>query len=324
MADLFNLGVTLYSFNIEYYTYKRTFEDIIEAVASLGPNQGVEVVAPMFDRGYPRLSYEFEHRFKNAAEKYGVVPVCWSGYADPQRITGRFLTEQEQIDYIEMQIDSAAQLGFPIVRIQPCRPFFKLVPYAEKKKVKLTFEVHAPMDLEDLPQLETIVKMDTPYVGIVPDCGAFCRAPSELYYRRFAAQGVPDEIAARITQLWQNGNSQQQIREGMRNDGPYRELIDLMATESIEYFGRADPALLARYARYIPHVHGKFFHMNESGEESAVRLPEIVAALKAGGFTGCMVSEYEGHHWQSEADVLEQIKSHQTAVRWLLGEVQAD
>ena len=321
MADLFDLGVTLYSFNIEYYTYKRTFEDCLEAVASLGPNQGVEIVAPMFDRGYPRLSYEFERRFKNAVEKYGIMPVCWSGYADPQRVTGRFLSEQEQIEYIETQIDNAAQLGFPILRIQPCRPFFKLVPYAEKKKVKLTFEVHAPMDLEDLPQLETIIRMDTPYVGLVPDCGAFCRAPSELYYRRFAAQGVPEEIAARITQLWTNGCSMQSIRDEVKSEGPYSALIDLMATESVEYFGRANPAALTRYARYIPHVHGKFFHMNESGEESSIRIPEIVAALKAGGFTGCLVSEFEGHHWNSETDVLKQIQTHQAAIRRYFGQV---
>jgi hypothetical protein len=312
---MIGLGVTLYSFNIEYYSYQRTFEDCLEAVGSLGQNQGVEIVAPMFDRGYPRLSYEFERRFKNGMEKHGLVPACWSGYADPQRFTGRFVTEQEQMDYIEKQIDSAAQLGFPILRIQPCKPFFKLVPYAEKKKVKLTFEVHAPMDLERLPYLETIVKMDTPFVGIVPDCGAFCRKPSELYYRRFASQGVSDGIAEKITQLWQNGYNQQEIRAAVHSDQANKELIDLMATESIEYFGRANPAALTRYARYIPHVHGKFFHMNESGEESAVRIPEIVAALKAGNFDGYIVSEYEGHHWQAKDDPLEQIRRHQACIR---------
>ena len=65
----FRLGVTLYSFNIEFYTYKRTFEDLIEKVTSLGPDQGIEVVAPQMDRGYPSLSPEFEHRFKNAPSK---------------------------------------------------------------------------------------------------------------------------------------------------------------------------------------------------------------------------------------------------------------
>ncbi len=315
MTEMFGLGVTLYSFNIEYYTYQKTLEDCLEAVASLGEGQGVEVVAPMFDRGYPKVSYEFESRLKNAMERNALVPTCWSGYADPQRITGRFLSETEQMDYIKLQIDSAAQLGFPILRIQPCRPFFKLVSYAEKKNVKLTFEVHAPMDLEDLPQMAEIIRMDTPYVGIVPDCGAFTRAPSELYYKRFASQGVPLDIADKITELWEGGCSQQEIREAVRCDGPLKELVDLMAIESVEYFGRANPASLTEFARYIPHVHGKFFHINESGEESSVRIPEIVAALKAGGYSGSIASEYEGHHWMSDSDVLEQIRGHQALIR---------
>jgi hypothetical protein len=269
----------------------------------------------MFDRGYPNVSYEFERRFKNAIDKYGIIPACWSGYADPQRFTGRFVTEEEQMEYIKKQIDAAAQLGFPILRIQPCRPFFKLVPYAEKKNVKLTFELHAPMDPVTFPMIQTIVKMDTPYVGFVPDCGAFCRAPSEVYYKRFSQQGVPQETDDRITEMWKAGCSQEEIRASVRNNGPKKELIDLMATEAIEYFGRADPAALVPLMKHIPHVHGKFFHVNDKGVESAVRISEIVAALRAGGFNGYMACEYEGHHWFAEHDVLEQLTRHQALVK---------
>jgi hypothetical protein len=70
---------------------------------------------------------------------------------------------------------------------------------------------------------------------------------------------------------------------------------------------------------YIVHVHGKFFGIDETGTESAVRFPEVVSNLKAGGFSGYMSCEYEGHHWLHDGDALSQIRSVQKLIRQELG-----
>lgn len=143
----FKLGVTLYSFNVEYYLYRNTIDELMEKISLLGPNQGVEIVAPQFIRGFPELPKEFEFRFKRLAERYGLVPTSYGAYGDPQRFTGREMTHEEKSDYLKTQIRSAAKLGFPIIRVQFTEPVFtELVAYAEKMNVKMGIEIHAPME----------------------------------------------------------------------------------------------------------------------------------------------------------------------------------
>lgn len=316
----FNLGSTLYSFNIQYYTYQCTFEQLIEKCMELGPNQGIEVVAPMFDRGYPRLSQEFEHRFKSAQEKYGFIPTCYSGYSDPQRFTGRYANAEEEKEYIKLQIDSAVKLGFPIVRL-PWIPEITgdLLKYAEKYKIHIATEVHAPLTIETADVLvNDLLKYDSEYMGIVPDCGIFCKAPSEVYFKRFREQGVEQKYVDKIVEMWNDKKNQYEIADTIKDMGG-NELAQLMGIEADNYFGHSEPESMLPLMKYIRHVHGKFFYINDDGEESAVRIPEIVDVLIRGGFTGSISCEFEGHHWFSDQDPLEQIRRYQALVRRCAG-----
>jgi sugar phosphate isomerase/epimerase len=294
--------------------YKRNFEDLIETVTSLGPKQGIEIVAPEFDRGYPALSPEFERRFKNAREKYDFVPTAWSGYIDPQRITGRYTTREEKIEYLKLQIEAAATLGFPNIRLQVNDVIEDIIPFAEKKGVSVGVEMHAPMTIESMGKtIERIKKMDSPYYGLVPDSGAFCRQPSEVYFKRFVEQGVSKEIADAVLKMWKEEVDLDKMVAEVRAMGG-NEIAELMAVESNVYFGHADPKSLIPLMKYIHHFHGKFFNVNDAGEESAVRVPELVSVLSDGGFEGYISCEYEGHHWYTDVDTLDQIKRYQALV----------
>jgi hypothetical protein len=147
----------------------------------------------------------------------------------------------------------------------------------------------------------------------VPDCGAFCRAPADIYLERFTNQGVPKEILDRIVEMWKANASEPEMQEEVKKLNG-NELAVLAATESQMYFGHSDPSAMKRIMSRIVHVHGKFFNM-DGGDESAVRLPEIVTTLQEGGYDGWMACEYEGHHWFSSKDSLDQLKQHQAAVR---------
>ena len=48
---------------------------------------------------------------------------------------------------------------------------------------------------------------------------------------------------------------------------------------------------------WIRHVHGKFFGIDENGEEPSVPVRDLIRLLVENGYNGAISSEYEGWHW---------------------------
>jgi len=305
----FGLGVTLYSYNIDYWLQNKTFEDCMDAVGSFGPGTGIEVVLQQFERNYPYVSDEFERRFKRSLEKNQLVPTMMCGYPDAGLFRGRLYSE-ESLEFQVAQIRSAHQLGFPNVRlsIRDTKLLEMLLPYAEKYDTTILFEMHCPRTVPTfLEYLELLERLDTPYMGFFPDCGTMCREPSVVYTSRFREQGVPEEIIQLITNLWMQKYTEDQIVEEVARHTKVDGLIELMCRESGEYFAHGEPEDLLPWMKYMKHVHGKFFYVDDNGVENAVRVPEIVSVLKKGGFSGYISAEYEGHHWFARNDAHTQL-----------------
>lgn len=199
-----NLGVTLHSFGMEYYTYRYTMEDCIAAVGSLAPGAGVELVAPQMIRGFPDLPAEFEHRFRRAVDRYGVTPTAYGGYGDAQRGEGAWAPRSEQLDYLQRQIRAARRLGFPLIRVQPSEVVLgELVPFAEKHDVRMVIEIHSPMSIETIdPLIERVEAVGSPYLGFAPDLGMFSRTVADVAVNGYISRGVPREIADLVVQRW--------------------------------------------------------------------------------------------------------------------------
>jgi sugar phosphate isomerase/epimerase len=315
------LGVTLYSFNVEYYTYQYTLEDCMAAVGSLGPGQGVEIVGPQMIRGYPDLPAEFEQRFNRAIEKYDLRPTAYGAYGDAQRISGRWPSDAEQLDYVRRQIRAASRLGFPVIRVQPNEEIFtSLVSYAEKYDVKMAIEIHAPMAIETMePIIQRVESVNSPYLGFAPDCGPFCHSIADVAIERFLKLGVPSEVVDLIVRRWREQVPGTEVAEEVRAMGGGGDYGNLLVTESNIYFGHSEPASLHRIMPLISHVHGKFFNVNSDGEDSAVRFPEVVEALQKGGYDGYISCEYEGHHWNRDRRAIDQIRTLQQSISRQLG-----
>lgn len=310
------LGVTLYSFNVEFYTYQYSIDDCFAAAGSLGEGQGVEIVGPQMIRGFPDVSAEFEALFRRLVDKHGLSPSAFGGYADRARVTGRLTSREEQVEYLGLQIRNAARLGFPVIRTQVAEVVMTdLLPIAEKYNVKMGMEIHAPMTIESLSAVvERVEKIGSPYLGFVPDSGAFCHSPAAIYVERFRQQGVPEAVIDHIVTRWSERIAGEQLRAEVAELGG-GELGDLMAIESQVYFGHGDPATLRAIMPHIVHMHGKFYGIDKTGTDSAVRFPEIVAELLAGDYDGFLSCEYEGHHWDSELSALEQVRTVQGFLR---------
>jgi sugar phosphate isomerase/epimerase len=310
------LGVTMYSFNADYYSYRYSLEDAFAAIGSLGTGQGVEIVAPQVMRSFPDPSEEFETVFRRLVDRYGLVPSAYGAYGDGARFPGRWANVDEQVDYLSRQLRAAARMGFPVVRVQFEEAVLtRLVPLAEHLGVRMGMEIHAPMTVEGLtPVLDRVKAIDSAALGIIPDCGAFCHSCAEVYLRRFRDQGVPKDIVEYIATAWQVRTPIAEVLDEVDKRGG-GELGRLMADESNIYFGHSEPKALAPLIPYIVHVHGKFFGIDETGTDSAVRFPELVDVLLEGGYSEVISCEYEGHHWDRSANALDQIRTIQSYLR---------
>ena len=66
---------------------------------------------------------------------------------------------------------------------------------------------------------------------------------------------------------------------------------------------------------WIRHVHGKFFGIDERGEEPSVPVRDLVKLLVENGYSGAISSEYEGWHWNSWQSPFDIIAAEQAVQR---------
>jgi sugar phosphate isomerase/epimerase len=311
------LGVTLHSFNVEYYTYKYALEDCLAAVGSLGPGQGVELVAPAMIRGFPDLPAEFEHRFRRAVEAHDLRPTAYGAYGDAERFTGRWASDEEQLDYLRRQIRAARRLGFPLIRVQPSEVVLSgLVGYAERHDVKMVIEIHAPMAIEDIESMiERVEAVDSPYLGFAPDCGMFCHTIADVAIERYRELGVPAAIIDAVVGGWHERVAPAELLAEVRALGGDHH-AEQFVHESQLFWGHSEPMALRRIMPLIRHVHGKFYNVNADGQDSAVRFPEVIDELLRGGYDGPFSFEYDGHLWTRHRLAIDEIRTlHTTTLR---------
>jgi sugar phosphate isomerase/epimerase len=261
------------------------------------------------------LSDEFERFFKSSIERWGVTPTCYGTYADPFMLKGRDLNDDELVEYTVPQLISAAQLGFKTARLQyfASRVAERLLPWAEKLDLRMGYELHTPLTIESSETqglIEQIEKLDTPYLGLIPDTGIFARSIPEFCLAWVREAGVGDEIAARAAELWNAKIGGHEAAEELQRIGLRKENISTI--ERIwGSFGHSEPgALLAIMPRVI-HMHGKFYSMKD-GDEPDIRFEEVVKVLVEYGYDGWMSSEYEG---ANGVDTFNLVREHQAMVR---------
>jgi hypothetical protein len=66
------------------------------------------------------------------------------------------------------------------------------------------------------------------------------------------------------------------------------------------------------------HTHGKFFGMDENGDEPTTPLVDILKVYADHGYTGSISSEYEGFHWDKFSNPFDQVAGHQKRIREIM------
>jgi sugar phosphate isomerase/epimerase len=317
-------GVSLYSFQEEYFLRKLDLEQCIAISGELGAC-GIETLAEQMMPGFPRLSDAFYDQWHAWMEQYGTTPVAHDLFLDTKRYKDRLLTQEEMVASVHRDIEHAARLGCSVIRVivnTPPEVMEAAAPLARERGVWLGLEVHAPWDFEHewiQEHLEVADRVGADALGVIPDMGAFARRFPRVMYERYIRDGANAEIVAHIVAAYDERRDLEGLPDEVRQMGGNER--DLALAEMVKHHICDDPAKLTEYAPFIRHVHAKFYEMTDEGVEYSIPYDEVVAALRAGGYRGYLSSEYEGNRHIEDAfevDSVEQVHRHQQMLERLL------
>ena len=328
-------AVSLYSFQEEYFHRKMTVEQIIAACAEMGV-QGIEILGDQMIRGYPNIPDEFVKQWHGWMDQYGVEPACLDNFLDWNKYKGRVMTEDEQVESMTLDILNAKKLGIPLIRvIHDVKPIIleRLAPIAEKYKIILALEVHAPSDLDspfEQELYEMFTRLQSPYVGFAVDFSLYTKRLPRIISERYKREGMKPEIIEYLVNGF-NTQSLPKRHELNERNMALPESIMAMGGRQVDirwaFMGThmiyADPRKMLDYMPYIHHIHAKFWEMLPDYTEYSVPYDEIIPILVEGGYSGYISSEYEGNRWLHDAlpvDSTEQVRRHQGMLKNLLKE----
>ena len=323
------MGVTLYSFTNEWLTRQFELDTLLREVAKRGLGPNIEIIGFQSFKEFPDVSDDFAAYFKDLMAETGLNPVSCAINSD------RFLKPGQQpiddadlVEYHKRQLRSAKKMGFELVRYQfalPAHLLPEIAPYAGDLGIRMGVEVHAPMWARHPAVLEyraMYERLDTPVLGWIPDFGGTARAipPSLLDAAR--AIGTPEALIALTKEIWLE-DAPAYVKAGKLREIALREGYQQphIQAVSLSFFILAnnDPMSWAEMVDRTIHIHGKFYGVDDAGVEEAIPYETILPLFRDGGFTGTIVSEWEGHAYCT-TDAFEQVRRHQAMCRRILAE----
>lgn len=340
-------SISLYSYQDEYYDHKLDLEGCLRETAKTGAT-GVELLAEQMIQRFPLPieTEEFREKWFGWMKKYNLEPSCYDAFLENRIYGNRTLCLGEQIKMMERDLRLAHLLGFPVIRTLVSTPMDVIegsLEYAEKVRVKIGLEVHAPFSLNSgwaEGYLEMIRRTGTKYFGFIPDMGIFCRNIPDVVRDKARRHGakeecikiVDDAYAKRIEKgfvkikydlnlgkanmEYRMANGAQEMMDAVKaaGGGP----ADMEYAGSSFTYSWSEPQDIIDNIDYIFHTHAKFYNMHEDYTETAVAIPDVVEAFKKAGYKGYLSSEYEGGEhlrYDTEVDSIVQVRRHQEALR---------
>ena len=338
-------GVSLYSYQTAIENGKMDLEACLREIQTLpGTVDGVEALMRRTDipqAAYKGLLGEAEQaRFRELLAQYGMVPTCYDSIAMQPGFNHRLGLKRftnpsktiydEQMQILKSEIDFAASFGFHIMRAPNVYGFYEEVIrdsllYALDKQVQLCAEVHAPMTIDGdiaAPYLEMVDRTCPEAGGIIPDFGIFSHALPRGSVRMALAHGADPQAVERIEAAWKAGEDLMALEAEFAGRADFEPLQALLLKARFTVWD--DPQNLLPHARYIRHVHVKFYEVDEQYIEHGIDFPAALRALIDCGYDGYLSTEYEGHNFNPDDDPYEreQVRRQITMTRSLLESLQ--
>jgi hypothetical protein len=326
-------GVTLYSFTRDFHMRRHTVAQLMREVAARDLGPGIELVGFQSIKGFPALTAQFVDAFDELVGSLDLVPTCLSANADAGLRRDRMLTDDELVAYMAPQIEAAARLGFPVVRVQiSLTPddMERLLPLAETHDVRLGLEIHShqhPRHPKIQALLERYEKLGSRHLGFVPDWGAtLVDVPSTLLVR-YRRVGYPEDLINALVDVWHEHQAQGAPLDEEQHGRWFRQVMGIahshgagdraieMAVNITGLFGHARVEDWAEVLPWAVHSHGKFYEIDSSGEEPSVPVRQIIDLFVRSGWSGSISSEWEGFHWNDWDDPFDVVARMQALMR---------
>ena len=193
------LGVSLYSYQDNYYFHKHDLEGCLAAAAGAGAT-GIEVFSDAMIPEWPYISDEFVDHWNGMLQRYGLEAVCLDHFSDRAMWHNKLLTDDEMYERGVMYLKAAQKLGCKYIRLlhdahigkgisayELSTPAIveRLLPVAQECNVIMALECHAPSGVDDPVQeeyLEAAYRLNIPYVGLQADFSTYeyCMSSADL------------------------------------------------------------------------------------------------------------------------------------------------
>ncbi|MBS5522633.1 MAG: sugar phosphate isomerase/epimerase [Clostridiales bacterium] len=332
MKSKIKFGVSLYSYQDEFFRRSMTLEECIQAVADMGAD-GIEIIPEEMIRNFPHLSDEFLDQWFGWMEKYGTKPVAIDAFNDERTIykhMGKEMPFDEVVAYHKSYIDVCHKLGCKYIRgmVTDEKVIRELVPYAEEKNVYLGLEVHAPFGImSERTQnfLNIKEKIGTKNMGIIPDFGIWEKRGVPVILEQCIRDGAPRACVEFADEKRRAGWSWEKMQEWL--DQKKASAIERDAVRRAFCITQDDPQLLRQVMPHILGLHGKFWEMTENLEEASADYETAMRILIEEGFDGYINSEYEGgRHIQDIEEVrgVEQVRRQHAMMRNIIDKIEAE
>jgi len=318
-------GVSLYSYQEEFYTRAMTLEDCLSEASSIGAYE-IEMLPEQMVPDFPNPSDKWVDQFRSWMDKYHLVADTYCQFQDTGLVKGQDLPLEAGVAMMERDLKLARRLGFKNMRLligTPLNVTVKALPLAEKYDVWMGYEIHAPLTIKSRlvdAWLRIIDKTKTRHLGIIPDFGIFQKRTPRIARDRQIRDGVLTERIARFIDAQREAGTPKDkvaaeiAKMGAKGgDNGYLQMAYMMSTE--------DPKQLTPLKPHVRHFHAKFYEMTEDFRETSIPYEEVIPVLLDAGFEASIASEYEGQrHTQDafETDSCEQVRRQHVLLRRLM------
>ena len=272
-------GVSLYSFQEEYYLRKLSLEDCIAECAKLGA-YGIETLAEQMMPGFPSLSDEFYEQWHGWMKTYGTVSTCHDMFLDTKRVKGRLLTDDEMVASLVRDIKHASKLGCSSIRILVITPphiMERCASVAEEHGVRLLLEIHSPWNFTHewiVKHIEVMDRVNSGILGLLPDLGIFVHRFPAIIADRSLRNGANPELVKEIVDTYDSQGDIAGLPALIESKGGNKEDIGLART--VGHYVAEDPRKLIEYMPLIHHIHGKFYEMTADYREPSIPMGRLL------------------------------------------------
>lgn len=330
MTNQIKRGVSLYSYQEEFFLGTMTLEDQIATSASFGA-LGIEVVPHQTFASFPHLSDREIDHWHELHERYGTTPTAFDSFTDARKRPDRRLTEDELFNDLLRDLKLSQRLGCNIVRIQMNTPLSlieRAVPYAVDYGQRLAVEIHAPLHYEHRWTkrfIDLIDKVDSGHLGLMGDFSTFTRKFSRVVYDWALNIGASPKFLDYVVEAY---------------EGPEPRNLDFLGAE-LGYLGASEletqlagltgfmtwsePEKLVPHLPYIFHFQAKFWEMVDDSHEYGIPYADVIKVLQENEWSGYLSSEYEGNRFiqdRIEVDSVEQVRRQHAMFATLLDQPQ--